>query len=89
MSSQSRRKLRHTRSLLLLIFALSFVGGVGGCTTKPRGQDGEMSTRRTIKVGMWGSPREIKMFDELTAKRPQRGNADEKDIKAARQAGRP
>lgn len=67
MSSQSCRKLRHTRSLLLLIFALSFVVGVGGCTTKPMGEDGKMSLRKTIKVGMWGSPREIKMFDELTA----------------------
>ena len=67
MSSQSRRKLRHTRSFFLLIFALSFVGCMSGCTTKPMGQNGEMSTRKTIKVGMWGSPREIKMFDELTA----------------------
>lgn len=29
------------------------------------------------------------LFEELTTKRPQRGNADDKDIKAARQAGRP
>ncbi len=28
------------------------------------------------------------LFEQLTAKRPQRGTADDKDIKAARQAGR-